>query len=173
MIIVLMGYMGSGKSTIGIELAKILDYEFIDLDAYIEQKEEMSVSKIFKSKGEIYFRKAEIFHLKTLLSSEKNTVLSLGGGTPCYANNVDLILGQESTISFYLKTSLKELAKRLNPDKENRPLISHLNDENHLIEFLGKHLFERSGFYSKANFTILTDGKSVNETVKNIVANLV
>ncbi|MBT8244473.1 MAG: AAA family ATPase [Winogradskyella sp.] len=173
MIIVLVGYMGSGKSTIGKDLSKIIDYEFIDLDTYIEENEEMSVSKLFKDKGEIYFRKKEMLYLKQILEAKENIVLALGGGTPCYGNNMDLISTHKNVKSFYLKASLKELAKRLNPEKENRPLISHLINEDDFIEFLGKHLFERSVFYSKASITVNTDCKSINETVQDIVVNLV
>ena len=85
MIIVLIGYMASGKSTIGRILADKLNYSFIDLDDYIEEKEQTSVSEIFKSKGEIYFRKLETTSLQALLNNKDNLVLSLGGGTPCYS----------------------------------------------------------------------------------------
>lgn len=168
-----MGYMGSGKSSIGKELSKILNYKFIDLDTYIEGEEEMSVSKIFDSKGEIYFRKKEMFYLKQLLETKDNFVLALGGGTPCYGNNMDLISSKENVKSFYLKASLIELSKRLKSEKQNRPLISHLKNEDDFMGFLGKHLFERSGFYSKANITIKTDGKTINQTVQDIVLKLI
>jgi shikimate kinase len=91
----LLGYMGSGKSTVGKELARILSVPFVDLDSEIEKSENKSVSQIFDERGAIYFRKKEKLVLEEVLSSEKNTVLSLGGGTPCYfgsmnyLNNID------------------------------------------------------------------------------------
>ena len=91
MIVVLIGYMASGKSTLGRILANKLNYDFIDLDDYIEEKEQLLVSDIFKSKGELYFRKMETLYLKELLDNKTKLVLSLGGGTPCYSNNMDFI----------------------------------------------------------------------------------
>lgn len=168
-----MGYMGSGKSTIGSELSKILDYKFVDLDTFIETRETQSVSEIFKNKGEIYFRRKETDYLKELLDTNDKMILALGGGTPCYGINMDLISSKKSVLSIYLKASLNELYKRLLPKKAERPLISHLEDENDFMEFLGKHLFERSSFYSKAQTTIITDNKSINETVQEVVLSLI
>ena len=107
--IVLLGYMASGKSTIGKLLSKALSMPFIDLDAYIESKEKSSIKAIFNTKGEIYFRKIEHAHLCDLLDSEKDFVLSLGGGTPCYANNMDAIVKAKQTTSFYLQASVSLL----------------------------------------------------------------
>ncbi|MFD1063573.1 shikimate kinase [Winogradskyella litorisediminis] len=173
MIIVLMGYMGCGKSTIGRQLSKILRFDFLDLDDYIESKEQYSVKEIFNNKGEIYFRKKEATYLKEILESKGNKVLALGGGTPCYGNNIDLILNSKISKSFYLKASIPQLISNLKNEKDKRPLISHLNSKEEFAEYLGKHLFERSPFYSKANYTISTDQKSVSEIVEKIVLKLV
>ena len=173
MIIVLIGYMGSGKSSIGQELAKILSYNFIDLDNYIESKEAMSIPDIFKHKGEIFFRKKEGLYLSELLKMSNNCVLSLGGGTPCYGFNMKNILDNEKAISIYLKTSIPELSKRLLKEKSKRPLISHLKKEEDLTEFIGKHIFERTSFYNQSHQTILTDNKSVDEIVESIVLKLI
>ena len=160
MIIILIGYMASGKSTIGKKLAKKLDYDFIDLDDFIEDHESLSVTKIFKKKGEIYFRKQEEFYLKGLLQLNKNIVLSVGGGTPCYGNNMDLILNTTNVESIYLKSSIPKLVKKLKKKKNKRPLIAHIKGKKDLTEFIGKHLFERSPYYSKAEIQINTDDKS-------------
>ena len=165
--------MGSGKSTIGRHLASILSYDFIDLDDYIELKEDQSITSIFQSKGEIYFRKIETKYLEELLSSEGNFILALGGGTPCYSNNMDLILTTKTAKSIYLKLSIASLVKRLKSEKQNRPLINHLTSDEDLLEFVGKHLFERNQYYSQSNFTINTDGKSIKGITEVILMHLI
>jgi len=168
MIITLLGYMGSGKSTIGVQLATVLEYEFIDLDNFIEEKEELNVKEIFNFKGEIYFRKLENACLKEIYALKNNVVLSLGGGTPCFSGNMELINSGNSK-SIYLRLLPKNLSSRLFLEKENRPLISHLKTENDLVEFIAIHLFERQNFYNQAANTIATDNLTVNETVESIV----
>jgi len=173
MIVVLMGYMGSGKSTIGRELATILKYSFIDLDDYISEKENTSISTLFKKKGEIFFRKKEAKYLNEILSTSENVILSLGGGTPCYGNNINLMLDKAHLKLIYLKLSITLLAERLSKETNTRPLISHLNSSDELIEFIGKHLFERSHFYNKANYVINSDQKSKKDIVEEIIMQLV
>jgi len=155
--IVVLGYMGSGKSTIGRLLAERLDYRFIDLDEYIEELEGMTILQIFKKKGEIYFRKKESYYVSKALTENGEIILSLGGGTPCYGKNMDDILELTDKV-FYLKLSVNALAKRLLNEKNERPLIKNIVDEE-LAEFIGKHLFERNVFYQKAQFTIECDDK--------------
>ena len=171
MTIILIGYMGSGKSTIARELAKSLHFKCLDLDAYIEKKEGLSIAELFKTKGEIYFRKIESQYLKNVLELE-NTVISLGGGTPCYGTNMDLIKSSSYSKSIYLKASLNTLVDRLNDEKSKRPLISHLKNKEEMTEFIGKHLFERSYFYNQANFTISVDDKSSEKISEEILAKL-
>jgi shikimate kinase len=166
--IVLLGYMGSGKSTVGKLLAQHLNFQFLDLDDYIESQLNASISSIFKDKGEIYFRKKETELLHKALHEMDNFVLSVGGGTPCYANNMNIIL-EETPWVFYLKCSIPTLVKRLSRGKEHRPLIAHLKEEE-IPEFIGKHLFERSPFYSRAHKTILCDTKSA-QTISTEIQN--
>ena len=154
--IILLGYMGSGKTTIGIQLAKKLFLNFTDLDEFIEEKEQKSIKEIFEQKGEIYFRKIEHKYLKQFIKENESYVLSLGGGTPCYAGNLDLILHDKNNLSFYLRGSISTLFKRLSENKIKRPLINDLSD-NQLTEYIAKHLFERSLFYDKATHKISID----------------
>jgi len=170
--IVLFGYMASGKTLIGKVLAKKLGYKFIDLDDYIVEKERMIINDIFKSKTEIYFRKAESFYLSEVIINNDKLVLSLGGGTPCYGNNMNLLLNSKNTKTIYLKATIKTLVKRLTNEKSKRPLISHLESENMLTEFVGKHMFERSHYYNQANLTVFTDNKTKQEIVETIILNL-
>ncbi|KAA5824397.1 shikimate kinase [Algibacter amylolyticus] len=172
MIIILIGYMASGKTSIGKKLAKKLNYNFLDLDDFIEEKENMSVSEIFKTKGEIYFRKQEAHYLKALLESENNTILSVGGGTPCYSGNMDVILKSEHAKCIYLKATLPTLANKLLLKKAKRPLISHIETIEEMTEFIGKHLFERSQYYSRAEIKVSIDNKTKDDVVEDIVLQL-
>jgi shikimate kinase len=163
--VVLLGYMASGKSAVGRLLAKELNMQFIDLDEFIEEKEELTISEIFKTKGEIYFRIKEGEYLKELLNLNENISISLGGGTPCYGNNIEII--EKHAISFYLNASINTIYERLIGETSKRPLVATLG-ENNLKEFIAKHLFERNPFYERANFTISVNDKSISEVAKTI-----
>ncbi len=169
--IVLIGYMGSGKSLIGSALASILEFDYIDLDDYIENQEKKTISEIFDDKGEIYFRKQEHTYLKDVLQ-KNDTVISLGGGTPCFAGNIDLIIEAEKVKSIYLQTSLEELTHRLLSERSKRPLIAHLTNEDDLKDFIRKHLFERSFYYNQSDIKVQTDQKTVETIVTEIRSKL-
>jgi len=158
--IVLLGYMGSGKSTIGKKVSELIKAPLIDLDDYIVAQEEMSIASIFEIKGEIYFRLQESKYLKQLLDRKGDLVLALGGGTPCYSNNMELI--KNTSESFYLKASIQTLCNRLIKEKEQRPLIASFNDTQ-LTEFIAKHLFERRSFYQQSKYIIPIDDKTIEE----------
>ncbi|WP_281987137.1 shikimate kinase [Aquimarina aggregata] len=167
--IVLMGYMGSGKSLIGNKLADKMKLEYLDLDDYIENQEKNTISKIFEEKGEIYFRKQESRYLKEVLEKQNNSVISLGGGTPCFAGNLEIIKESEKAKSIYLKTSLDQLTKRLFAERDKRPLISHLSTVDLLNDFIRKHLFERSFYYNQADHNIITDDREPDQTSEEII----
>jgi len=164
--VILLGYMASGKSTLVKYLAGKLEIEAIDLDDYIVDREKDSIKNIFNKKGEIYFRNQESIYLKELIFNKNSFVLSLGGGTPCYANNMTLLNDQPN--SFYLKANLKTLYNRLHIQKAERPLISELDDEK-LHEFIAKHLFERTPFYDLAKHKINVDNKATEEIGNEIL----
>ncbi len=168
--VVLLGYMGSGKSSVGKILAQSLKIKFYDLDDYIESKEKLTISQLFSTKGEIYFRLKESEYLKELLDADESFVLALGGGTPCYSNNMDQII--ENSISVYLKASLNTLTNRLIKEKDKRPLISELGKDK-FNEFIAKHLFERLLFYEKATYSLSTDEKLIQNLVDEIKTLLV
>ena len=169
--IVLIGYMGSGKSTVGRQLAKLKSYAFIDLDSYIETAEGMTIPEIFLDKGEIYFRKREKQYLQEVLQKKENLVLATGGGTPCYANNMETIL-EATHNACYLKLSIAATIQRLADDKGERPLVKNIPLEE-LPEFIGKHLFERSFFYHQANHIVSCDGKSPDAIVEALLTVLI
>jgi shikimate kinase len=164
--IIVLGYMASGKSTIGKELSKKLDMNFIDLDVYISEREKRSIPEIFKINGEIYFRKIEHLYLKELLNNKGDFVLSLGGGTPCYANNMELIQSAKAK-SIYIQASIPTLVTRLIQEKSTRPLVADLENEK-ITEFVAKHLFERRFFYEQAAILLNTEHKSIPEIVLEI-----
>jgi|SRR5690554_206042 len=166
--IVLMGYMGSGKSSVGKILADGFGLPFKDLDTEIEVREQMSIPELFKRKGEIYFRKAENKTLKTLLAMPGEFVLATGGGTPCYADSLAAILEAGDVLSVYLKTPLPLLCDRLMQDKERRPLLAHLQTKEAMLEFVGIHLFERAHFYNQAGLVVETDAHSPEEIARKI-----
>ncbi|SEO37378.1 shikimate kinase [Flavobacterium sp. CF108] len=165
--IVLLGYMGCGKSTIAQNLSKITNIPFLDLDNCIEKKTNLSIKEIFEKHGEIYFRKLEHEMFLELLQSSENSIIGLGGGTPCYANN-HLLLQREDITSIYLKASIETLYNRLVYNKSKRPLIADMN-EDEMKEFIAKHLFDRSFYYNHAQHKVVVDNKTVDETVDDIL----
>lgn len=164
--IVLMGYMASGKSSVGRLLARDLQMEFVDLDDYIEGEQQKSVKSIFSEHGEIFFRKLEHKMLSQVLDGKENLILSTGGGTPCYSGNMDTIL-EKSDHSIYLQLSIPALVERLKKEKEQRPLVRNIEDAD-LPEFVGKHLFERRMYYAQAKHIVECDGKNLDEVVAEI-----
>ena len=164
--IVLLGYMASGKSEIGKLVSKKMNLPFFDLDYLIENELSKSINQIFEEKGEIFFRKKEHEVFVAKIKTNESYVLSLGGGTPCYANNHEL-LKNDGITSIYLKASIATLAERLKRNTTKRPLLQNLS-ESELSDYIAKHLFDRSFYYNQAKFTITVDGKSPLEIVAEI-----
>jgi shikimate kinase len=164
--LVLLGYMASGKTSVAKLIAKKSNLKYIDLDAYISSNEEMSVPDIFKNKGEIYFRKIESRYLKDILMQKSACVLALGGGTPCYGQNMELI--NKYATSIFLNVSLSILVLRLKSEKKSRPLVANIDDRD-LNEFVAKHLFERLPFYEKAQHLIDATNKNTEAIAVEIL----
>jgi len=169
--IILLGYMASGKSKIGLELAKTLSFNFKDLDDVIQLEEKKSIKEIFNDSGELYFREKEKEYLHKVLESCNNTIISLGGGTPCYYNTMDELVKNPNVKTLYLNVSIPVLVTRLKNEKLKRPIISHIETDALLTEFISKHLFERSLYYNQAEYKVNANG-SVNNVVENIVLQL-
>jgi shikimate kinase len=163
----LIGYMGSGKSTIAKALSEITRIPAFDLDQAIENRAGKSISEIFNEKGELQFRLLEHTVLKEMIDKPEAMILSWGGGTPCYANNHEF-LSAENTKSIYLSASISTLFDRLKNQKEFRPLLAN-KTEDELKEYIAKNLFDRSYFYNQANFKINCDNKSIQEIVEEIL----
>ena len=148
--IYLIGYMGSGKSSIGKKLATRLGYSFLDLDSVIEEEHQLSVSEIFEQKGEDSFRSLERLALHQTFEIE-DVVVSTGGGTPIFFENMDMMKGKGLCI--YLKATPEVLVSRLQRNQHLRPLIASLSQEE-LQLFVKKQLEERSVFYEKSEMHI-------------------
>ncbi len=151
--IVLIGLMGSGKTYWGERLAIRLDMPFLDFDRFIEEQEGRTIPEIFDEEGEERFRTLERKYLHEL-DLDKPTVISMGGGTPCYFDNMDRInkLGH----TFYLKTPLDVLVERLKNNRGDRPLLKGKSDKE-ITEFLKKQLKQRKKIYDKADDIVETD----------------
>ncbi len=156
MLIYLIGFMGSGKTTAGKKLARKLAYNFVDLDSLIESETEMSIQNYFEKFGEEKFRLLEQRTLKSTFEF-KNTVVSTGGGVPCFFNNIDEI--NSKGLSIYLKADINLIISRLQGGKDKRPLIKNKNEEE-LKSYISNLLSKREVFYRKAK--IVTDAKSLN-----------
>lgn len=157
--------MGSGKTSIGKTLSKKTDLPLFDLDREIEKEEGATISHIVKKEGELYFRKIEKQMLEKVLHGN-DAIISTGGGTPCYYANMDQLNLHSQTV--YLQLSVAELYQRLEGERRHRPLIAHLEDQD-LREFIGKHLFERSVFYERANHIVKPAGRSTESVASEIL----
>ena len=144
--IFLVGYMGSGKTTLGEKLAYLLKYQFIDLDKYIQEQEGRTIKQIFEEDGEEYFRKLERVYLHRIIDSE-DVVISSGGGTPCFFDNMDQMNEYGQTI--YINLHPKALIARLLTSDETRPLLAG-KTEKEMLDFVFQHLREREVFYKQA-----------------------
>ncbi|NNK80188.1 MAG: shikimate kinase [Flavobacteriales bacterium] len=153
----LVGYMGSGKSSVGRRLANRLELEFVDMDDAIEEYAQASVQDIFAKSGEETFRLLET-HILDKLIAEGPRVIATGGGSPCHSGNMDKILN--SGISVYLKLAPAKLQRRIsqsnkkNPNK--RPLVANLQGQD-LLHYIIEHLEEREPYYEEADMTINAD----------------
>lgn len=148
--IFLIGFMGSGKSTLGAQLARRIDYRFIDMDQLIVETAEMSVPEIFDEHGEEVFRKWEHDILQELCHRDK-LVISTGGGAPCHSRMMDLMNEHGSTI--YLQLSPEALQSRLIHSKTERPLIKG-KSKPELLQFIKSLLKEREEFYLRAKHIV-------------------
>jgi len=167
MLIYLIGFMGSGKTTAGKKLARKLAYDFIDLDALIELETELTISEFFNQFGEDKFRQTEQQALRKTFEF-KNTVISTGGGAPCFFNSMGEI--NKHGVSIYLQANIGLIISRLQGEKNQRPLIKDKNEEE-FRAYINKLLVEREVYYSKAK--LIVDAKNLNiEQLKSKIIEL-
>ena len=157
----LTGMMGVGKTTIGKRLAKKLNYAFVDIDKIIEKQEGESISSIFKSKGENYFRKIEIKQTIKELKKD-NSVISLGGGA--FLNSSIRQYSKKNSVSFWLDVPIETLLKRLKKSK-NRPVLGKERTDSSIK----KIYFIRKKFYNKANHRIKCKTLTLKQIIEKIL----
>lgn len=165
--IFLIGFMGSGKTHWGRIWAKKNDLHFFDLDEEVEKSFKMSVDEIFQKEGEEKFRELERFHLKKF-ATKKNFILSCGGGTPCFNDNIEWMNANGNVV--YLRASPEAILKNVTPKIDKRPLLKNVNP-NELLFFIEKKLKVREPFYNKAGY-ILDTGKLDEDSLSTLTFNL-
>jgi shikimate kinase len=159
MLVYLVGYMGSGKTTVGRKLASKLNFDYIDMDELIEEKCRLSVENIFLKYDEHAFRKIEHEILESTFSL-KNTIVSTGGGTPCFFDNMEQI--NKNGTSVYIKMHINSLYDRLIHSKRKRPLLLNKSPEEIKSQIVYQ-LDERETFYNQAHYTIKGENLDVHE----------
>lgn len=167
--IFLIGFMGVGKTTIGKQLARKLTLPFVDIDQEIEMETGETINSIFEKYGEEAFRKWESETLLKMIEKYPSAIVSVGGGLPCYFNNMKLM--NELGITCYLHRPAKELFQRLKNSKTERPLIKNLNDSE-LLRFIEKSLLKREEYYQQAQFTFLRNQQTVEYIKKTLIDSL-
>ena len=160
--------MGSGKTHWGKLLSSKLQLPFRDLDSLIVEKEQRSVSDIFAAEGEEYFRYKEMEMLEDLVGEEENFILSCGGGTPCFFNNIEFM--KKSGKVVWLNTSVDVLKERLLKERMSRPLIREVDDEE-LKRFIIRKLSERKMYYEQADITVNEESITLDELIRVLLQN--
>lgn len=166
--IILIGYMGSGKTTLGKALAHELGLPFFDLDWYIENRFCRTVSQIFAERGEEGFRKLEREMLHEVAEFE-NVVIAAGGGTPCFFDNIDYMNRQAQTV--YLKATPEVLFRHLQPGRAKRPLLAQKSDDE-MRTFITESLKKRAPFYEQATYILPTDLLEDHSQIKETIIQL-
>lgn len=161
----LVGFMGCGKSTLGKKLARKLNKEFIDLDDFIEEQEKLTINEIFEQVGEAGFRALENKWLKFVSQKYDNAVISCGGGTPCFNGNMNFMLEKGKVV--YIQLPPKVLCDRLTNERQKRPLIAKLSD-NELLEFIKTKLSERSPYYLQSSILFDPLGETEVELMERL-----
>jgi len=163
--IFLIGYMCSGKTTLGKQIAQKLNVPFIDLDKTIEQLSGKNISNIFDNEGEDHFRKTEKTALAGLIKSQPHFVMATGGGTPCFSNNMDIM--KKNGLVIYLNVGVRELVRRNLAAPESRPLLRGLN-ELEMHAYINDHLASRLPYYKKANLTLKENDLDLDKITQDI-----
>ncbi len=165
--IYLIGFMGCGKTYWGKQLSRKLEIPFFDLDEQIVANEGRSINEIFEKEGEEYFRLKEKEVLYILTESHEDFVMACGGGTPCFYNNIDYMNSSGTTV--WINSSVESLFERLLKEKEGRPLIRDLTDEQ-LRSYIAKKYADRRIYYQQAVVIIDNEEVTLEKLVEEIMS---
>ena len=157
----LVGYMGSGKSRWGKMIARHYDWDFIDLDALIEESEQMSIPEIFATYNESGFRERERNALLSV-SSINNVIVATGGGAPCYGNNMEIM--NEIGETLYIEGTPELLRERILNSKTERPLVKNYSPVE-LLEYIKNHLQTRLPYYTRSKYQITTGDLELSDFI--------
>ena len=160
--------MGSGKTHWGQRLAAKLNLPFFDLDSLIIEKENRSVAEIFAQKGEEFFRFLEKEILESVTDHQESFILSCGGGTPCFFNNIEFMKKNGKVI--WLNTSVEVLRQRLQRERRSRPLIADVSEEE-LQRYIVRKLTERRMYYQQADVTVNEENTNLDELIRILLQN--
>jgi shikimate kinase len=165
--IFLTGFMGSGKTTAGSKLAALLKTRFIDLDAYLEKRENRTIPQIFETEGESVFRDLEAKYLLEILRLKEPHIISLGGGTVCFNENLKHI--KANGVLIYIELPVTVLADRISQSKTTRPLLKELS-RSELIKNIEEIMAERKNHYEQAHILVNGLNLSPQHLVQKILA---
>ncbi len=166
--IFLIGFMGSGKTHWGQRLAAKLGMPFHDLDSLIIEKENRTVAQIFAEKGEEFFRFLEKETLEAITDQQESFILSCGGGTPCFFNNIEFMKKNGKVV--WLNTSVEALRQRLQRERLSRPLIAEVS-EDELQRYIIRKLSERRMYYQQADVTVSEETTNLDELIRILLQN--
>jgi len=165
--IFLIGFPGSGKSVLGRQLAQRLKSAFFDLDNLIEKHLGSSIPEIFKNNGERFFRETEANVLRKIIESHQKFVLATGGGTPCFEENINLML--KAGCSIYLEVSYEEIGRRLQQSSSDRPLLKGFTSGSFADQFKLRFGY-RERYYRKADVVVTGDSISTDDIILALIA---
>jgi shikimate kinase len=164
MLVFLIGYMGSGKTTLGKVLARSMNCTFLDSDSIFEKQEGKSIPEFFMEHGEKAFREKERQILESLCG-EKDAVIATGGGMPCYRDNLELM--NRAGVTIYFKLSPEKLYERLKGGEDSRPLLKEVASVG-LREHIINHLKVREPYYLQAKFIFNPTGSGIAELARSL-----
>ena len=162
--IFLLGFMGSGKSHWGRLWAAAHNFNFIDLDEELEKQEQKTVAAIFETRGEDYFRQKETILLRSL-TAQSNSIVSCGGGTPCFFDNMAWM--NKNGLTIFLEATTQFILKNIKNEKDKRPLIKDKDDEE-ILFFIDQKLKERQPYYSKAKIIFPAEDLNI-DSIKKVI----
>ena len=161
----LIGFMGAGKTSVGKELSAKMKCSFVDLDLFIERRYHQTIRQIFKEKGEEAFREIETKALREVAEFE-DVVISTGGGTPCFNQNMQFMNEQGTTV--YLKVENEELVRRINLNKSARPLLKDFSGDE-LGRFVEETMAKRKPFYEQAKIVYYIEMQGIEMDASSII----